>query len=369
MKLKKWIFSTAVAGCIVCIGPLQAFAASSSEIQAQIESYMEDLEASQKKSEELEGEISSKQEEVGTLYAEVESLNIERECYYQGMKTRIAYFYEESQGTTLLRTLLGSKNFTELISRIQFQQSLYEYDSARLDEYRDLVGDLEDKQEALDAELDDLGDMVEEQVVLQATLNATISDKESELADAKAEEAAAAAAAAAAEAAAKEAEKRASTDALDYAMTATTDSSDETETAAEPESKEEVSEPEADESSGSQEEQSSESDQSSQSPSSSGAVSESGMTSGGQLTRSKGVVYYNGHRETWYSTSEGSAGVVVGIPGRYTGSDGIIRDGDGYICVASSDYPKGTVVETSLGTGKVYDTGCASGTIDIYTEW
>ncbi|MCC8141471.1 MAG: hypothetical protein LIO56_02910 [Lachnospiraceae bacterium] len=367
MKLKKWIFSTAVTGCIVCIGPLQAFAASSSEIQAQIESYMEDLEASQKKSEELEGEISSKQEEVGTLYAEVESLNIEREFYYQEMKTRIAYFYEESQGTTLLGTLLGSKNFAELISRIQFQQSLYEYDSARLDEYRDLVGDLEDKKEALDAELDDLGDMVEEQVVLQATLNATISDKESELADAKAAEAAAAAAAA--EAAAKEAEKRASTDALDYAMTATTDSSDETETAAESESKEEASAPEAEESSGSQEEQSSSSEQSSQSPSSSGAVSESGTTSGGQLTRSKGVVYYNGHRETWYSTSEGSAGVVVGIPGRYTGSDGIIRDGDGYICVASSDYPKGTIVETSLGTGKVYDTGCASGTIDIYTEW
>ena len=41
----------------------------------------------------------------------------------------------------------------------------------------------------------------------------------------------------------------------------------------------------------------------------------------------------------------------------------------GYICVASSDYSKGTVVETSLGTGKVYDCGCASGTIDIYTNW
>ena len=49
--------------------------------------------------------------------------------------------------------------------------------------------------------------------------------------------------------------------------------------------------------------------------------------------------------------------------------DGTIRDEDNYICVASSDYPKGTVVETSLGMGKVYDSGCASGTIDIYTDW
>ena len=44
-----------------------------------------------------------------------------------------------------------------------------------------------------------------------------------------------------------------------------------------------------------------------------------------------------------------------------------LKDGD--ICVASSDHPKGTVVQTSLGAGKVYDTGCPSGTIDIYTDW
>ncbi|MCC8141470.1 MAG: hypothetical protein LIO56_02905 [Lachnospiraceae bacterium] len=362
MKWKKVVLSSTFIGCIACISPLQAWAASSSEIQAQIESYMEDLEDSQKKSEELEAEISSKQEEVGALYTEVEALNIEKEVYFQEMKTRIAYFYEESQGATLLSTLLGSRNFAELISRIQFQQSLYEYDSARLDEYRDLVEDIEDKEDALETEIDDLGDMVEEQVVLQATLNATISDKESELADAKAEEAAAAAAAAAAEAAAKEAEKRASTDAMAYAMTSTSDSSDETETVSEsePESKEEESAPEAEESSSSQEEQSS--------PDSSGAVSESGTTSGGQLTRSKGVVYYNGHKETWYSERVLPGG-GLNIPGRHTDEQGLVRDGDGYICVASSDYPKGTIVETSLGTGKVYDCGCASGTIDIYTNW
>ena len=57
------------------------------------------------------------------------------------------------------------------------------------------------------------------------------------------------------------------------------------------------------------------------------------------------------------------------IPGRHVDSRGLVCDGDGYICVASSDYKKGTIVETSLGTGKVYDSGCASGTIDIYTNW
>lgn len=86
------------------------------------------------------------------------------------------------------------------------------------------------------------------------------------------------------------------------------------------------------------------------------------------LTKSKGVNYFNGHKETWYSQKVLPGG-GLNIPGRHVAVDGTIRDKDNYICVASSDYPKGTIVETSLGTGKVYDTGCASGTIDIYTNW
>lgn len=90
--------------------------------------------------------------------------------------------------------------------------------------------------------------------------------------------------------------------------------------------------------------------------------------SGDPLTPSKGVVYYNGHRETYYSQNV-LPGYGLDIPGRHVAEDGTVRDSENYICVASSDLAKGTVVETSLGTGKVYDSGCASGTVDIYTNW
>lgn len=87
-----------------------------------------------------------------------------------------------------------------------------------------------------------------------------------------------------------------------------------------------------------------------------------------KLTKSKGVNYFNGHKETYYSQKVLPGGGLK-IPGRHVASDGTIRDENNYICVASNDYKKGTIVETSLGTGKVYDSGCASGTIDIYTNW
>lgn len=89
---------------------------------------------------------------------------------------------------------------------------------------------------------------------------------------------------------------------------------------------------------------------------------------GGVLTRSGGVNYYNGRKETWYSQRVLPGG-GLNIPGRHVADDGTVRDGDGYVCVAASDLKKGTVVETSLGTGKVYDSGCAAGTTDIYTNW
>lgn len=85
------------------------------------------------------------------------------------------------------------------------------------------------------------------------------------------------------------------------------------------------------------------------------------------LTKSKGVNYFNGHRETWYSQRVLPGG-GLNIPGRHVDERGLVCDCDGYICVASNDYAKGTIVETSLGTGKVYDSGCPKNTIDIYTN-
>ena len=103
-------------------------------------------------------------------------------------------------------------------------------------------------------------------------------------------------------------------------------------------------------------------------PSYSSWSGESYYSNGNGLTKSGGVYYYNGRKETWYSQKVLPGG-GLNIPGRYVAEDGTIRDSDGYICVAASDLPYGSIVETSLGTGKVYDTGCAAGITDIYVNW
>ena len=89
-----------------------------------------------------------------------------------------------------------------------------------------------------------------------------------------------------------------------------------------------------------------------------------------KLTQSCGVCYYNGHRETYYSQRVLPGGGLR-IPGRHVADDGTIRDKDGYIVVAANPgfYSRGSRLMISLGPAKVYDSGCAYGTIDVYVNW
>lgn len=98
------------------------------------------------------------------------------------------------------------------------------------------------------------------------------------------------------------------------------------------------------------------------------------------LTKSKGAQLYsdvNGvaHRETYYDLP---MNVVIGAcgPGGYTiRYDGAKIDKDGYVLVAANYgvYPKCSVVETSMGPGKVYDTGGFAKRyphgFDLATDW
>ena len=83
--------------------------------------------------------------------------------------------------------------------------------------------------------------------------------------------------------------------------------------------------------------------------------------------KSAGVVYQNGWRYTWYSQNTLPGG-GLNIPGRHV-EDGFVKDGNGNIVVASSSDSYGDIVDTPYGQGKVYDSGCAAGTRDLYTDY
>lgn len=89
-------------------------------------------------------------------------------------------------------------------------------------------------------------------------------------------------------------------------------------------------------------------------------------SNGSGLTKSSGVNYYNGRRETYYSsrvlyhyrTSEWTVD-----------SEGFYRTSEGYYVVAASDMAQGTVFQGSKGLCQVLDSGCNGNTTDYYVNW
>lgn len=289
-------------------------------------------------------EIANNEEELELLNGQVEmkteqlaiAKHLENE-QYQSMKLRIKYMYENGNDS-MISILLEADGMTDFLNRVEFVRNINNYDRDKLEELnesrkiiaqeeRELIKEQNSQQELgekLEEEKAQLKEQAKATAVDVNTLNLEIEKLKKEEEERKAKE---------------EAERKAKEE-------------------AERKAKEEAEKKK-------QNEESTKSDSSS----SSGSGSSYEMPSGsGVLTKQKGVNYYKGHRETYYSQRVLPGGGLK-IPGRHVAKDGTIRDADNYICVASSDYPKGTVVETSLGPGKVYDSGCAKGTIDLYTDW
>ena len=101
-------------------------------------------------------------------------------------------------------------------------------------------------------------------------------------------------------------------------------------------------------------------------------------TCDGVLTASNGVNYYGNQKETYYNLNmDGVISIAQsqGIEGEYwVRDDGCKMYGDYIIVAANLDtHPRGSLVETSLGTGIVLDTGGFAASdpnqVDIATEW
>lgn len=351
------------------------------DLQTELAGINQELLSISNEIEDTQSQINSTNEELLRLQ---DSLAISRQNearQYDDMKSRIKFMYE-NDSASLLEIMFSSESLSDFLNTANFIQSLSQYDQEKLNQLQEVKAGIETQEEELKASQAELLTLQERLEAQEASLSAKAEETSTDLAKfqeqlkaLREEEARKAAEKEAAERAA--AEKAAAEKAAAEKAEAEKETANKTETPNNKVDKNEssnntTSKPSTGTTTGTNNSSSSNSNSNSSSSNTTGSGSSSGSfnypTSGGVLTPDKGVVYYNGHRETYYSQKVLPGG-GLNIPGRHVASDGTIRDKDGYICVASSDLAWGTIVETSLGMGKVYDSGCASGTIDIYTNW
>ena len=338
-------FGIALSGMSVHAEEVDSLEDKTSNLQSQLEGINQDLVTISNEIAETEVKIEESNNEVFRLEASLQISRNNEEMQYANMKTRIKYMYENGSDT-LLSMVCEAKSMGEFLNRVDFIQNITKYDKDMLENMVKVREGIEEQEAELKSRQQELLDLQSQLDSEQTELQAKAEETSTDLATVNAQ-------LEAARAAQKKQEEEAQRKA-DEQLTK--------------KAQEETKQASASNGSNTSAGNNSGNNSSSGNTNSSNSGSGGYVIPSGGLTPSKGRIWYNGHTETYYSQKVLPGGGLA-IPGRHIASDGTIRDADGYIVLASDDYPKGTVVETSLGAGKVYDTGSGSGNIDLYTDW
>ncbi len=341
-------FGIALSGMSVHAEEVDSLEDKTSNLQSQLEGINQDLVTISNEIAETEVKIEESNNEVFRLEASLQISRNNEEVQYANMKTRIKYMYENGSDT-LLSMVCEAKSMGEFLNRVDFIQNITKYDKDMLENMVKVREGIEEQEAELKSRQQDLLDLQSQLDSEQAALQAKAEETSTDLATVNAQlEAARAAQKKQEEEAQRKADEQLAKKAQEETKQASASAGSNT-------------------SAGNNNPSNNNSSNNTSSDSSNSGSGGYVIPSGG-LTPSKGRIWYNGHTETYYSQKVLPGGGLA-IPGRHIASDGTIRDADGYIVLASDDYPRGTVVETSLGAGKVYDTGSGSGNIDLYTDW
>ena len=341
-------FGIALSGMSVHAEEVDSLEDKTSNLQSQLEGINQDLVTISNEIAETEVKIEESNNEVFRLEASLQISRNNEEVQYANMKTRIKYMYENGSDT-LLSMICEAKSMGEFLNRVDFIQNITKYDKDMLENMVKVREGIEEQEAELKSRQQDLLDLQSQLDSEQAALQAKAEETSTDLATVNAQ-------LEAARAAQKKQEEEAQRKADEQLAKK-----------AQEETKQTSASAGSNTSAGNNNPSNNNSSNNTSSDSSNSGSGGYVIPSGG-LTPSKGRIWYNGHTETYYSQKVLPGGGLA-IPGRHIASDGTIRDADGYIVLASDDYPRGTVVETSLGAGKVYDTGSGSGNIDLYTDW
>lgn len=150
-------------------------------VQAEKDKLLEELDGIVSDMEKTKKDIEAKQEEISKKADELDAARIDENNQYNSMKLRIQYMYENGNGQ-FIETLLESQSIAEFLSNAEYISQISEYDRNMLVEFQNIVAQVEDQQEELEAENAELEKLQTDLQDQQAELEGLISSKSEEIA-------------------------------------------------------------------------------------------------------------------------------------------------------------------------------------------
>lgn len=122
----------------------------------------------------LETQITDKNSEIETTQAELAEAKQTEEDQYAAMKKRIQFMYEK-QDYILMETLFASANFSELLNRSNYIESLTAYDREQLELFKQTRERIEETEEQLQQEMNELEALKAEVEAEQSRVSGLVS--------------------------------------------------------------------------------------------------------------------------------------------------------------------------------------------------
>ena len=125
----------------------------------------------------LKADISDKEDEIKDTKAELEEAREEQDEQYQDMKTRIAYIYENGGNAAWAEMIVSNTSITDLLSKAEYTQDIYDYDREALDTYVETVSNVNELELSMEEDKAELVTMKEESEEEEEALNKALEKK------------------------------------------------------------------------------------------------------------------------------------------------------------------------------------------------
>ena len=131
----------------------------------------------------LKGEISDKENAIVETKEDLAEAEADRDEQYAAMKKRIQYLYENGGSDAWAQMLLEVNSITDLLSKAEYTEKMYQFDRDELEKLRDTVQQVTDLGNQLEQEKADMEDLQAEYEDQKSSTEATLAQKKAEQAD------------------------------------------------------------------------------------------------------------------------------------------------------------------------------------------
>ena len=128
----------------------------------------------------LEDELDAKSKQLDEVTVELEEARESEKSQYASMKKRIQFMYERGDGA-MLEAILGSKDMSEFLNRVEYVSDIYDYDRKLLTQYQNTVTQVAELKTTVETEKAEMEAMQEEYALQQDSLENVLAEKRSQM--------------------------------------------------------------------------------------------------------------------------------------------------------------------------------------------